>query len=426
MHSRTARFLALALALVVVVAQDGRPAANPESADVHYLVAHLPSLGGTASSGNSINNLGWITGFSNLSGDETTHATLWLHGLRLDLGTLGGPNSNVVWPVKNTRGMITGIAETAAIDPLGENWSCSAFFPTVTHRVCRGVVWHGLSKRALPTLGGTHGFATGSNNLRQIAGWAENTVLDPTCVGVQKLQFRAVVWGPGKDEMRELPPYPGDTATAATAINDKGQVVGISGLCDRAVGRFSAIRAVLWEGGAVHVLGDLGGNAWNTPMSINQRGDVVGFANVTPGGAFNAHGFLWTREGGFQHLQPLPGDVLSQALGINERRQVVGISCTAGFASCRAFLWQDGVTIDLNDHVPGYPGHLASANDINDLGVITGNAVAPDDTQRAFVAIPLPGLAAAGGAGERPAVTLPESLRQRLMRRSFVLEGDLE
>ena len=33
----------------------------------------------------------------------------------------------------------------------------------------------------LPTLGGTHGFATGTNNLGQTVGWAENTVLDPTC-----------------------------------------------------------------------------------------------------------------------------------------------------------------------------------------------------------------------------------------------------
>jgi hypothetical protein len=34
----------------------------------------------------------------------------------------------------------------------------------------------------LPTLGGTHGFATGSNNLDQIVGWAENTVRDSSCV----------------------------------------------------------------------------------------------------------------------------------------------------------------------------------------------------------------------------------------------------
>jgi len=426
MESHALRFLALSLAIVGGVAQSGH-SASPEASNVHYLVAHLSSLGGTASSGNSINDLGWVAGSSNLPGDATRHAVLWIHGLRLDLRTLGGPNSNVVFPVKNTRGLVSGIAETAEIDPLGENWSCSAFFPSVTHHVCRGVVWHGLSMRALPTLGGTHGFATGSNNLRQVVGWAENTVHDTSCTAPQQLQFRGIVWGPGLHEKRALPPYLDDSATAATAINDSGQVVGISGTCDRAVGRFSAAHAVLWEGNTVTNLGDLGGNAWNTPMALNQRGDVVGFANVTPGGAFNAHGFLWTREGGFQPLRPLAPDVLAQALGINEQRQVVGISCTAGFASCRAVLWHNGTTTDLNDSAPGYPGHLASANDINDQGVITGVAVAPDATERAFVAIPVPGLAAREEDAEaRPTPALPESVRQALMRRSFVRETDLE
>jgi probable HAF family extracellular repeat protein len=424
MHSRTARLLAPALALIAGAAQVGHTDA-PERASVHYLVSHLSSLGGTLSSGNSINNLGWISGSSDLA-DQTRHAVLWLFGLRIDLRTLGGPNSNVVWPVKNTRGMITGIAETAEIDELGENWSCSAFFPSVTHHVCRGVVWEGFSMRPLPTLGGTHGFATGSNNHRQVVGWAETTVHHPTCTETQKLQFLGVVWGPGHNQKRALPPYQDDAATAATAINDRGQVVGISGACDRAVGRFSAAHAVLWEGNTVTNLGSLGGNAWNTPMAINQRGDIVGFANITLGAGFNAHGFLWTREGGFRPLRPLPGDALAQALGINEKRQVVGVSCTAGFASCRAVLWHDGETTDLNDLAPGYSGHLASANDINDFGVVTGVAIAPNSTERAFVAVPIPGLAASEGHERRAEVALSESVRQALMRRSFVRESDLE
>ena len=45
----------------------------------------------------------------------------------------------------------------------------------------------------------------------------------------------------------------------ATAINDRGQVVGISGTCDQAVGRFTAAHAVIWEEGGVRDIGDLGG-----------------------------------------------------------------------------------------------------------------------------------------------------------------------
>jgi hypothetical protein len=100
-------------------------------------------------------------------------------------------------------------------------------------------------------------------------------VHDPACVEPPELQFGAVLWGPRDDQIRELPPLPGgDTVSAATALNDRGQVVGISGICDQAVGRFSAIHSVLWEHGLPIEIGDLGGVAWNTPMAINHFGDA--------------------------------------------------------------------------------------------------------------------------------------------------------
>src|SRR6266478_4061042 len=154
------------------------------------------------------------------------------NGRRIDLGTLGGPNSGVIRPVKNDRGMISGIAETDGADPLGERWSCSAFFPSRAGKTCRGVVWERGAIRALPTLGGSNGFATGSNNRRQVVGWTETTLHDPTCVPPQVLQFRPVIWGPGRDQIEMLPSLPGDSVGSATAINDRSQVVGISGICE--------------------------------------------------------------------------------------------------------------------------------------------------------------------------------------------------
>jgi hypothetical protein len=82
-----------------------------------------------------INNLGWISGASNMANNLTTQAELWV-GAPFALGTLGGPNSAVEWPNHSTHGEIVGIAETAESNPLGEAWSCSAFFPTVTNQVC--------------------------------------------------------------------------------------------------------------------------------------------------------------------------------------------------------------------------------------------------------------------------------------------------
>ncbi len=360
-----------------------------------YSVTNLPSLGGTTSRGNSINNRGWVAGYSNLAGNLSRHAALWLDGVAIDLGTLGGPNSSVAWPVKNNSGLLAGISQTATPDPLGESWSCAAFFPgaTATGFTCLGFVWEDGVMRALPTLGGNNGFATGANDRGQVVGWAENTVHDPTCVPPQVLQFRAVVWGPGEDQIQELPPLPGDTSGAATAINGRGQVVGISGTCDQAVGRFTAAHAVLWENGTVTDLGNLGGTSWNTAMAINQQGDVVGFAGQPGDDPDNPllRAFLWTRRDGIQNLGTLPGDVYSEAHGINDRGQVVGVSCDAAGA-CRAFLWEDGVMQDLNALLaPGYTDVLTTAQDINDRGVITGRAFNPVTGERpAFVATPNP------------------------------------
>jgi probable HAF family extracellular repeat protein len=377
---RTTVVLGALVTSLPFLASGGNPARAEHAGPPLYHVTQLGSFGGTISGGSSINNRGWIAGFSTLQGDETTHATLWRDGTPINLGTLGGPNSAVLWPVKNNGGTIAGVAETDEMDPLGEAWSCSAFFPTVTHHTCLGFVWDRGVMRPLPTLGGDNGFATGVNNRGQVVGWAENTVHDPTCNLPQVLQFRAVIWDTRRDQFRELPPLPGDTVSAATAIDDQGQVVGISGICANAVGGYSAAHAVLWKNRAPIDLGDLGGAAWNTPMAINHHGEVVGFANVPDGdpGAFNAHAFLWTEASGMQDLGTLRGDAFSEALGINDRRQVVGLSCTAGFGSCRAFLWENGVMTDLKALAPGYAGQFIFANDINAVGEITGQTLDPE------------------------------------------------
>ena len=249
---RLVQTLAIVGALVLSFLAPVRNAAGIQGNPTLYEVTQLGSLGGTSSAGNSINNRTWVAGTSNLPDDLTTHATLWRDGATIDLGTLGGPNSAVLWPVKSENGMIVGVAETAELDPLGESWSCSAFFPSVTGRTCLGFVWQDGQMSPLPTLGGNNGFATGANKRGEVVGWAENTVDDPTCNPPQVLQFRATVWDTRREGLRELPPLPGDTVTAATAINDQGTVVGISGICDNAVGRFSAAHAVLWDGGTGH------------------------------------------------------------------------------------------------------------------------------------------------------------------------------
>jgi len=367
-------------------------------AKTQYQVSNLPGLGGTSSGGNSINNQTWVAGYSRLAGDQTRHAALWRSGLLSDLGTLGGPNSSVTWNVKNTEGVIVGISQTADPEPLGEFWSSSAFYgaPFNIGFINLGFVWEQNQMRGLPNFpGGNNGFATGANNLRQAVGWAENDIHDPTCVSPQVLQFRPAMWTLGPpDQIQDLPLISGDTSGAATAINDNGQIVGISGICDQAIGRHTAKHAVLWENGGVTDLGNLGAEWWNTPTAINQRGDIVGFAGDP---AFVegdiVHAFMWTKEDGIRQLKPLPRrtppHVDSEAYGINEARQVVGISCDADFVDCRAVVWNHGNTpTDLNDFKGSYGPRLESAKDINDNGEITGRAIDTVGVRTAYLAEP--------------------------------------
>src|SRR2546430_611434 len=361
-----------------------RPGAT--KARQQYQVSNLPDFGGTSSGGNSINDQSWVAGYSRLP-DRNRHATLWRSGLLSDLGTLGGPNSSVTWNVKNTQGVIVGISQTLTPEPLGESWSSAAFYSTPNNvgYINLGFVWQQSlgQMRGLPNFpGGNNGFATGANNFGQIVGWAENGVHDPNCCCTQVLQFRPAVWTLGPpDQIQDLPLITGDSSGAATAINDHGQIVGISGICDQAVGRHTAKHAVLWENGTVtDIYPNTPAPWWNTPTAINQRGDVVGFAGdpaFVEGDII--HAFMWTREDGIRQLKPLPNrtpkHVDSEAYGINEARQVVGVSCDAGQVDCRAVIWDHGNTpTDLNDLKGSYSAFLALAKDINNKGEITGRA----------------------------------------------------
>ena len=359
--------------------------------------------GGTSAAAASINNLGWIAGDALQSGNTTEHAELWI-GTPVDLGTLGGANSAIAWPNKNTKGELAGIAETSEANPMGEAWSCAqANFPTITYNVCQGFVWQDGVMTALPPLsGGIDSYAAGINNQGQVAGWAENGVLDPTCNNTppvnQFLQFEAVVWGSG-GQVTQLAPLSPDPDSAATAINDKGQVVGISGLCSNAVGGTSAEHAVLWEStnAPAMSLGNFdGGVAWNTPTALNNRTQIVGFANQagSQNGAFNPIAFLWDKRHGMQALSPIGDDTNSWAWGINERGDVVGESFGgADDPYGRAFLYEDGMMTDLNSLVQSKSSlQLVLANDINEAGEIAGFAV---DTSTgatvAFLAVPVQG-----------------------------------
>lgn len=376
-----------AAALTLAVPAFARPAAKP-GGEYQLTILSNP-LGGTYAQGSSVTNNGLVGGFASLTGNATMHAMLWRKTAPQDLGTLGGPNSAIAWPNRNERGEAAGIAETAQTNPLGETWSCAAavfYIAPPTGDVCLGFRFQNGAMTALPTFGGYDGFATGINNRGTIVGWAETTVQDSTCNAPQVEQFEAALWT--KDNaIEELQPYAGDPDGAATAINSAGQAVGISGLCGNAVGGASAEHMLLWQNGTVTSLPTLGGQYWNTPMDISDQGDVTGFSDH-PGDSVaspNFTAFLWTESGGTQDLGALPGDNISEGLGLNSRDQIVGVS----YPSAHGFIWQNGEMTDLNSLMPPNSGYtIVDAQEINNSGTITGEAQDASGAIYAFVATP--------------------------------------
>jgi uncharacterized membrane protein len=350
-----------------------------------YSVTVLPSLGGTNSAANALNDRGWPMGFSFLSDNTTMHAALWRDGKAIDLGTLGGPNSAVEWPVLNNHGYVSGISETSIKDPLGEStgWSCRAFLPDggSSGDTCLGFVWHAGHMRPLPTLGGNNGYGAGMNQQDEIVGWAETKKRDSTCVAPQVLQFLPTVWDARSRKVRALRTLrvhgKPDPDGAATAINRQGDVVGISGICDKAVGRFTARHALLWKNDRPINLQTIGGVSWNTPTAINDAGQVVGFLNRR--GKSDRQGnpdfisVIWTDP--FTRptkIGVLAGDALSEPTSINNKGVVLGVS----FPSSDVYLWQNGMMTDLTKVLlQSYPQlRLVSVGGINDRGQIAGQA----------------------------------------------------
>jgi probable HAF family extracellular repeat protein len=392
----------------------GAPLASDHSIreSVTYKVLELPTLGGTQAFANWINDRGWVAGAADLTGGRDEHAFVWHDSKIHDLGTLGGKNS-LAWPV-NDRGTVGGDSDTSTNDPLKENF-CHFVIDgkaQFTKHTCSGYVLLGGVMTALPTLGGNNSQVFGMNSRGEIVGVAENTTHDPACIAPQVLDFEAVVWAPKSRQIKQLPPLEGDVIGGAIAVNERGDVVGASGMCAPISPAIGA-HALLWHNGKPKNLGGFGGQTSNVAWDISNRGHIVGFSDLT--GDTATHAFLW-KNGKMTDLGTLPGDVFSFAFGINERDQIVGESCDASF-NCRAFIWQDGVMHDLNALVPGSSLSLTLAESINQNGEITGIAYDPTTGGiPAYVAIPRgDGL----DATPRSKTVLPADVRIRIQQMSL-------
>ena len=99
------------------------------------------------------------------------HAFKWKHGVLSDLGTLPGTNSSYAWWI-NERGWVAGGSQNGAIDPL-------TGIPEG-----RAVLWQKGEIVDLGTLGGNQSNAFGVNNEGQATGFALNTTPTPLGSGI--------------------------------------------------------------------------------------------------------------------------------------------------------------------------------------------------------------------------------------------------
>ena len=375
--------LLAALAVPIPIAAQ---AEQPQSTALpHYKVIDLGTLpGGNFSQPFVVNNNGVVSGSSNRP-DNTQHATLWHRKRLIELETLGGPNS-IAFGV-NERGQAVGEAETSTSDPNGED-----FCGFGSHLICSPVLWQGGEPNPLPTLGGNNGVVNRNNNWGVAVGWAETSTEDLACPAPQKLQFKPVAWEFGQPI--ELPTKKGDPDGIALGINDYGEAVGASGICSKfnpnLLINLQGVHALLWENGEVVDLGNLGGKTGqaggNLAFAINNQGQVVGISDLAGDTTF--HGFLWTKGTRMQDLRPLKGDVASAAIAINEHGLIVGLSIEAN-GNSRAVGWHNRVPSDLNTLVQANPPlYLLTGCSINSRGEITGLGATSTGEIHTYLAIP--------------------------------------
>jgi probable HAF family extracellular repeat protein len=367
-------------------------AQQPGTKPLRYIIRDLGTLGGASSTSYYVNDLGVVSGQAQLS-NGTNHATLWYQNAKLDIGRpgfgglSGSTTLNSTAFSLNNFAQAVGAAETTKQDPHGEN-----FCGYGTGHTCAPFIWQFGFTTPLAGLGGPNGQALSINRVGEIVGVAETNLKDSSCSSLtptQVLDYQGIEWNLWQGKKRVLPPLSKDTVSVGLWINDKGQAVGQSGLCNNTTLPPLVIgpHAVLWEkDGTVRDLGNLGGECaspcinpvigqiGNTPLYITDEGQVVGSSVLT--GEQTMHAFLWPNKAGkMEDLKTVPGDIASVALAINNKEEIVGISFQPD-GTPRAFLRKSSQMLDLNTLVQAdAPIYALVAQFINSNGQIAGFGV---------------------------------------------------
>jgi probable HAF family extracellular repeat protein len=312
-----------------------------------YTITDLGTLGGASSRAYGLNDAGQVVGNSDVPGIANGRAFLYSNGVMTDLGSLVDGRGSTAYDINNN-GQIVGFSYVSA---------------TNTH----GFLYSGgvMTDMVDPTgLGSNNAIARAINDAGQIVGESFTRLGSIQAFrykdGVYRLLITQVI------------------ASRGYGINASGQGVGdflLSG---------SGTRAFVANGDPGTDLGAFfGAGTTSVANGINASGQVVGYFLVGISGD-PLRAFLYS-GGSMTILGSLSPGGSSSASSINDAGDVVGGS--AG----RGFLFSDGVMTDLNDLLPAGSGWtLAGATAINNVGQIVGTGVNPSGQIHAYLLSPVP------------------------------------
>ena len=291
-------------------------------ADPIYSVIDLGTFGGSSTVAFRINDSGTAVGWGqSLTGNQNAFVS-----------ASGGA-------IQNLAGL-PGATDTYAY---GINSSGTMVGTSYVNGEAHGEIWSGGKNTDL----GTGVFATGINDAGAVIGW----------------NGHAFVIANGTNQ--DLGVLPGGDWSAAYGINNAGTVVGYGSIGD---GQF---RGFAWTpADGMLELGTLGGdNSYAT--AIDSSGEVVGHASLSSG---YEHAFL--DAGGVMTDLGTLGGGSSYAYGINDSGTVVGYSWLAAGDNPHAFVYLNGVMLDLNSMIASGSGwELLGAYGINSSGEIVGEGL---------------------------------------------------
>jgi probable HAF family extracellular repeat protein len=319
-----------------------------------------------------------------------------------------------------------GFAESYAssINNLGQIAGSSTSYTIAANKYyinSQATLWTQNSQTVITTAPMTTSYAFAINNAGQVAGDVYNTRSKNGVLLIDNPNpVTATVWNNGSATyLSSL----GGTQSSALALNDQGQVVGVS-----ADGQSRKI-ATLWENGTVTALttpellnsvasainnngmiaGEVSGGdytfttqavVWNNNVltylsiggqsqafDINNDNQIVGWSNNQASG--RQYASLW--ENGVETNLSVVDSFASYAYAINNHGSIVGSYISNGIGEEFAAIWENGNATKLeNLLINGNGISLYTANDINDQGWIVANGVNSNGEYRSFLLMPVP------------------------------------